>query len=52
MKVRRLTSIELYRRKKAKSIFDRVWFSRKTAVLESMTMCSGSISQVKNISEA
>ena len=35
-----------------KSILDRVWFSRKTAVLDSRTMSSGSISHVDNDGEA
>ena len=35
-----------------KSIFDRVWFSRKTAVLEGAAMYSGSILHVDNDSEA
>ena len=34
-----------------KSIFDCVWFSRKTAVLDSRTMSSGSISRVDNDGE-
>ena len=35
-----------------KTIFDHVWFSRKTAVLDSRIMSSGSISHVDNDGEA
>ena len=35
-----------------KSIFDRVWFGMKTAVLEGDTKYFGSISHIKNDSEA
>ena len=34
-----------------KSIFDRVWFSRKTTVLDSVAKYSSSISHVNNDSE-
>ena len=55
-KARSWASIELASLKKKKkkkkegekSIFDCVWFSRKTAVLESRSMFSGSISHVDN----
>lgn len=50
-------SIELASLKKKKkegenSIFDCIWFSRKTADLESRSMFSGSISHVDNDAEA
>ena len=40
------------RTKGEKSIFDCVWFSRKTTILESMSMFSGSISHVDNDGDA
>ena len=38
--------------RREKSIFDRVWYSRKTAILEGAAMYSGSILHVDNDSEA
>ena len=40
------------KKKEKKSIFDRVWFSRKIAILDSRTMSSGSISHEDNDGEA
>ena len=40
------------RKKGEKSIFDHVWFSMRTAVLEGASMCTGSIAHVDNDSEA
>ena len=47
-------SIELasLQEEKRKVNFDRDWFSRKTAILESKSMCSGSISHVDSDGEA
>ena len=39
-------------RKEKSQLFDRVWFSRKTAVLDSRTMTAGSISRIDNDGEA
>ena len=46
--------VSLTERKKKgeKSIFDRVWFSRKTAILEGAAMYSGIILHVDNDSKA
>ena len=47
-----LSLTERKKKKGEKSIFDCVWFSRKTAILEGAAMHSGSISHVDNDSEA
>ena len=56
VKVRRWASIELASLKEEeegeKSIFDRVWFSRKTTVLDSVAKYSSIISHVDNDGEA
>ena len=39
-------------KKEEKSIFDRIWFSSKTAVLECTSMFSGIISHVSDNGEA
>ena len=46
-----LASLKERKKEGEKSIFDCVWFSRKTAVLESRTMNSGSISHAGNDGE-
>ena len=33
-------------------MFDRIWLTRKTPVLESKSMCSGSVSHADNEGEA